>query len=108
MTSSKLILICLACSLVTVAIASLVVAGAADDVIKRVYRFPFTDYSPRFLLKNNSSLRYSDFVAQALAGLLAGGCIFEHCASRFCVKPLTVAGGRAEVAFIHRSQSRNK
>ena len=48
MTVYKLILICLACSLETVAIASLVVAGAADDVIKRGYRFPFTDCLPRF------------------------------------------------------------
>ena len=47
-------------------------------------------------------------MAQAIAGLLAGGCIFEHSASRFCVTPLTVAGGWAEVAFIHRSQSRNQ
>ena len=50
MTVYKLILICLACSLETVAIATLVVAGAADDVIKRGYRFPFT----RFLPRNNS------------------------------------------------------
>ena len=54
MTIYKLILICLACSLETVTIASLVVAGAADDVIKRGYRFPFTGYLPRFLPRNNS------------------------------------------------------
>ena len=47
-------------------------------------------------------------MAQAIAGLLAGGCIFGRSASRFCVTPLTVAGGWAEVAFIHRSQSCNQ
>ena len=40
---------------------------------------------------NKSAFRHSEFVTQAIAELLANGCIVEHNVPPFCVDPITVA-----------------
>jgi hypothetical protein len=66
-----------------------------QNIIDEGYKIPFESLPPPCFLDNNKSAKdHSDFVAEAITELLAGGYVEEHPCPPNCVNPLTVAEGK--------------
>ena len=60
------------------------------EIIEFGFKIPFIKF-PVFCRNNSSARNHSNFVENAIRGLLDAGCIKETYARSHCVNPLTVS-----------------